>query len=56
MNLQEAFNTEIQFWDEMLNTQTAQCSPEALERMKMAKLLAEQKLSLYSAECYERVN
>ena len=56
MELQDAFNTEIQFWDEMLNTQTGQASPEILERMKMAKLLAEQKLSLYSAECYERVN
>jgi len=56
MDLQDAFNTEIQFWDEMLNTQTAQCSPETFERMKMAKMLAEQKLLLYSAECYERVN
>jgi hypothetical protein len=56
MDLQDAFYTEIQFWDEMLNTQTEQCSPEILERMKMAKLLAEQKLSLYSAECLARVN
>ena len=56
MELQEAFYTEIQVWDEMLNSQTGQASPEILERMKMAKLLAEQKLSLYSAECYERAN
>ena len=56
MDLQDAFYTEIQFWDEMLNTQTGQASPEILERMKMAKLLAEQKLSLYSAQCLDRVN
>ena len=56
MDLQDAFYTEIQFWDEMLNTQTEQCSPEILERMKMAKLLAEQKLSLFSTECLDRVN
>ena len=56
MDLQDAFYTEIQFWDEMLNSKTAQASPEILERMKMAKLLAEQKLSLYSAECCERMN
>ena len=56
MELQDAFHAEIQFWDEMLNSQTQQATPEILERMKMAKLLAEQKLSLYSAECYERVN
>jgi len=56
MELQEAFYTEIQFWDEMLNSQTEHASPEVIERMKMAKLLAEQKLSLYSADCYERAN
>ena len=56
MDLQDAFYTEIQFWDEMLNSQTEQAPPERLERMKRAKVLAEQKLSLYSAECYQRVN
>jgi len=56
MNLQDAFQTEIQFWDDMLTSQAEKASPEILERMKMAKSLAEQKLSLYSAECYERVN
>jgi hypothetical protein len=56
MDLQDAFQAEIQFWDEMLNCQTQQAAPEILERMKMAKMLAERKLSLYSAECFERVN
>lgn len=56
MDLQDAFHTEIQFWDDMLSAQTEQASPEIIERMKMAKLLAEQKLSLYSAESYESVN
>ena len=56
MDLQDAFHTEIQFWDDMLSAQTEQASPEIIERMKMAKLLAEQKLSLYSAECFDRVN
>jgi len=56
MDLQDAFHTEIQFWDDMLTSQTDKASPEILERMKMAKSLAEQKLSLYSAECYDRVN
>lgn len=56
MNLQDAFLTEIEFWDEMLNSQSEDTSTDVLERIKMAKLLAQQKLSLYSAECYERVN
>ena len=56
MDLQDAFYTEIQFWDDMLSSQTEKTSPEVLERIRMAKLLAEQKLSLYSADCYERVN
>ena len=56
MDLQDAFHTEIQFWDDMLSAQTEQASPEIIERMKMAKLLAEQKLSLYSADSYKSVN
>jgi hypothetical protein len=56
MDLQDAFHTEIQFWDDMLSTQTEAASPEIIERMKMAKLLAEQKLSLYSADCVDRMN
>lgn len=31
-------------------------TPEILDRMKMAKLLAEQKLSLYSTQSLDRVN
>jgi hypothetical protein len=56
MDLQDSFYTEIQFWTEMLDNQTEQTPPEVLERMRMAKLLAEQKLSLYSTECDERIN
>ena len=56
MDLQDAFHTEIQFWDDMLSAQTEQAPPEMIERMKMAKLLAEQKLSLYSVDCAERMN
>jgi len=56
MNLQEAFNTEIQFWDEMLRSQTKETSGEVMERIRMAKLLAEQKLSLYTAECRKAFN
>jgi hypothetical protein len=56
MNLQDAFHTEIDFWDEMLNSQTEETPADILERIKMAKLLAQQKLSLYSAECYQQVN
>ena len=56
MNLQDAFHTEIDFWDEMLNSQPEETPAEILERIKMAKLLAQQKLSLFTAECYEGVN
>jgi hypothetical protein len=56
MDLIDAFQTEIQFWEDMLDNQTGDAAPEVLQRMQMAKRLAEQKLSLYSAECYERVN
>ena len=56
MNLHDAFHTEIQFWNEMLKDQGRQTSPEVIERIQMAKTLAEQKLSLYTAECLERVN
>jgi hypothetical protein len=56
MDLTDAFHAEIQFWEDMLNTQTDDAAPEVLQRMAMAKRLAEQKLSLYSSECYERVN
>jgi len=56
MNLQDAFHTEIDFWDDMLKSQTEETPAEILERIKMAKLLAQQKLSLFSADCYEQVN
>lgn len=52
MELVEAFQAEINFWQEMLDVQTEQTDPEILQRMQMAKLLAEQKLSLYTSEAY----
>ena len=51
-----AFQTEIEFWEDMLNTQTDVTTPEVVQRMQMAKRLAEQKLSLYSADCHARLN
>jgi hypothetical protein len=56
MDLAEAFRTEIRFWEDMLRNQTDQTAPEVLQRMQMAKSLAESKLSLYSAECREKIN
>lgn len=56
MDLVDAFNAEINFWQEMLNAQTDKTDPEVLQRMQMAKLLAEQKLSLYSSDCLQHVN
>jgi hypothetical protein len=56
MDLLDAFHAEIHFWQEMLNAQTEQTDPDVLERMQMAKLLAEQKLTLYTSQCLQRVN
>ncbi|MDH3788176.1 MAG: hypothetical protein OES53_06385 [Xanthomonadales bacterium] len=56
MDLVEAFQTEIEFWNDMLCNQTEETSPEILQRMQMAKRLAEQKLHLYSAEGLDSVN
>jgi hypothetical protein len=56
MDLIEAFHTEIEFWNDMLCNQTEETPPEILQRMQMAKQLAEQKLSLYSTECFDAVN
>lgn len=50
MSLQEAFQTEIEFWDTMLQCQTEETPGDILERIKMAKLLAQQKLLLYMAD------
>ena len=51
MDLTEAFQTEIRFWEEMLSSQTEHTDPDILLRMKMAKRLAEKKLQLYRTEC-----
>lgn len=56
MEWAEAFRSEIQFWDEMLSLQTAQTDPDVLQRMQMAKRLAERKLELFFAEHGESVN
>jgi hypothetical protein len=56
MDLAEAFRTEIRFWEDMLLNQTGETAPEVLQRMQMAKSLAESKLSLYSVECREKIN
>ena len=56
MDLTDAFLTEIEFWSDMLCNQSEETSPEILQRMQMAKQLAEQKLHLYSAEGYSSLN
>lgn len=56
MELIEAFQTEIEFWNDMLCSQTEETPPEILQRMQMAKRLAEQKLYLYSTECIDAIN
>jgi len=56
MELTEAFQTEIEFWNDMLCSQPEETAPEILQRMQMAKRLAEQKLFLYSTECIDALN
>ena len=56
MDLKEAFQTEIEFWEDMLLGQAGELEPEVLQRIKMAKCLAEQKLSLYSTDCDHKLN
>lgn len=56
MDMIEAFLAEIEFWNEMLCNQTEGTSPEMLQRMQMAKRLAEQKLHLYAKEGLGSVN
>ena len=53
MNIADSLHAEIQFWEEMLCQQNKDTAPEILDRMQMAKLLAEKKLSLYSIEFCE---
>jgi hypothetical protein len=54
MNLEVALKTEIEFWEGMIDLKSGDPDPEILERMNMAKQLAERKLSLYSSECENR--
>jgi hypothetical protein len=56
MDIVEAFQTEIEFWNDMLCNQTEETPPEILQRMQMAKQLAEQKLHLYSTEVMSSIN
>ena len=56
MDMVEAFLTEIEFWNDMLCNQSEETPPEILQRMQMAKRLAEQKLHLYSAEVLDSIN
>lgn len=56
MDMVEAFLTEIEFWNDMLRNQTEETPPEILQRMQMAKLLAEQKLHLYSTQGLDSIN
>lgn len=56
MELVEAFQTEITFWEDMLSSQTDQTDPDVLQRMQMAKRLAERKLELFTAEYGAPIN
>ncbi len=56
MDMVEAFLTEIEFWNDMLCNQTEETPPEILQRMQMAKRLAEQKLHLFSTEGLDSIN
>lgn len=56
MDMVEAFLTEIEFWNDMLCNQTEETPPEILQRMQMAKCLAEQKLRLFSTEGLDSIN
>ncbi len=56
MDMVEAFLMEIEFWNDMLCNQTEETPPEILQRMQMAKLLAEQKLHLYSTQGLDSIN
>ena len=53
MNLADSLNAEIEFWADMLKQQDEDTAPEIRDRIYMAKLLAEKKLTLYSTECNE---
>jgi len=52
----EALRAEIQFWEEMLDDFGPDSSTEAIEKIRQAKSLAEQKLSLLSRKCPQTVN
>lgn len=56
MDLEIALKMEIEFWDGMINHESGAPDPEVLERMRMARQLAEHKLSLFSADCEQRAN
>ncbi len=56
MELEEAFRAEIRFWDDMLRIQSDQTEPDILQRMQMAKRLAERKLELFTAEYSGEIN
>jgi len=46
MKFEEAFETEIAFWQTLIDSQSEDTPREVTDRMKLAKALAEQKLSL----------
>ena len=46
MQLEYQLRTEIEFWQDVIETQADDTSHETVERMTMAKSLAERKLEL----------
>lgn len=50
MQLEYQLRTEIEFWQDVIETRPADTCEETVERMTMAKALAERKLDLLLSE------
>jgi len=46
MQLEQALENEIAFWQSLIDRQTEDTPAQVIERMNQARMLAEQKLSL----------
>jgi hypothetical protein len=51
VTIKDSLHNEVEFWADMLELQDEKLTAEARDRMQMAKLLAERKLSLYTIDC-----
>ena len=46
MDMVQALESEIEFWEEVLHCQDDDAPPETIERIELARLLAERKLGM----------